>query len=59
MNRGLTDVLKKHFTDLILVEKPVVELRSIDNLEWITGFVDGEGSFDMDFYSKSSIFNRL
>jgi hypothetical protein len=33
MNRGLTDVLKKHFTDLILIEKPVVELRSIDNLE--------------------------
>ena len=45
MNRSLTDVLKKHFTDLILVKKLVVELRNIDNLEWITGFVDEEVSF--------------
>ena len=60
MNRGLTDVLKEHFTDLILVKRPLVELIRVENSDWVVGFVDavlrvgpldphpqnqGEGSF--------------
>lgn len=45
MNKGLTDTLSKSFTDLILVKRPIVELTKIDNMDWLTGFVDGEGCF--------------
>ena len=45
MNNGLSDVLKEHFTDLTLVERPVVEFTDIEDFNWIVGFVDGEGSF--------------
>ncbi len=45
MNNGLSDVLLDNFTDLILVERPKVELRTIEDPNWIVGFVDGEGSF--------------
>jgi len=43
MNNGLSDVLKEHFTDLTLVERPVVELTDIGDFNWIVGFVDGGG----------------
>lgn len=45
MNNGLTDVLLENFTDLILIERPEVELKVIEDPNWIVGFVDGEGSF--------------
>lgn len=31
MNNGLSDVLLENFTDLILVERPMVELRTIED----------------------------
>jgi len=53
MNRGLTDLLKEHFTDLILVKRPLVELIRVENLDWVVGFVDAEGSFGVFIGTRS------
>lgn len=56
INLGLSDVLKTAFPNIIPVERPKV--THIENIEpnWIAGFVDGEGCFDVKIYkSKTKI----
>lgn len=45
MNNGLSNEQSEYFTDLTLVERPEVEVKTVDDPNWIVGFVDGEGSF--------------
>ena len=45
MNRGLSDKLKINFPDVQYVSRPVFDVQDIKDLNWLTGFVDGEGYF--------------
>jgi hypothetical protein len=45
MNKGLTDVLKMNFPDILSVPRPVISFEGIPNPNWLSGFVDGEGYF--------------
>jgi len=43
MNKGLSQILKISFPNVVLAERPLVDnLDSIDP-NWFSGFVDGEG----------------
>ena len=45
MNLGLQDELKKDFSKLKSIERPLVADPVIRNPNWISGFIDGEGCF--------------
>lgn len=45
MNTGLSDSLKVNFSNVLPVPRPVVSFEGIPHLNWLTGFVDGEGYF--------------
>jgi hypothetical protein len=52
MNTGLSDVLKADFPDITLVPRPLVH-RTVDfDLFWVSGFVQGEGSFWISLQKK-------
>ena len=53
MNLGLSDLLKSEFKNYIPVEKPLINTETIPNPNWLSGFVTGEGSFDVNI-SKST-----
>jgi hypothetical protein len=57
INKGLPDKLKAAFPDTKPVQRPVVELRSIPDPNWIAGFTSAEGCFHIKT-SKSST-NKL
>jgi LAGLIDADG endonuclease len=55
MNLGLSELLKSEFKDLILSgERPIIKTSIIPDPYWITGFVDGEGTFDIKIYSSKT-----
>ena len=45
MNRGLSDKLKKYFSGVTLVLRPVVPNQSTPDPHWVAGFTAGEGCF--------------
>ena len=45
MNRGLSDKLKINFPNVQYVSRPVFDVQDIKDLNWLAGFVDGEGYF--------------
>lgn len=47
LNKGLTTLLKIHFPNITPVVRPVIKILSLTNVNpnWITGFVEAEGSF--------------
>jgi len=57
MNLGLSELLKSEFKDFILTplwERPIIQTEIISDPYWITGFVDGEGTFDIKIYSSKT-----
>ena len=48
LNLGLSDVLKEAFPDTIPKDRPEVELKAIEDPQWIAGFADGESCFFVD-----------
>jgi len=57
MNLGLSELLKSEFKDFILTplwERPIIQTEIIPDPYWITGFVDGEGTFDIKIYSSKT-----
>ena len=57
MNLGLSELLKSEFKDFILTplwERPIILTEIIPDPYWITGFVDGEGTFDIKIYSSKT-----
>jgi LAGLIDADG endonuclease len=54
MNLGLSESIKFEFKDLNPVERPLIQTEIIPNPYWITGFVDGEGTFDIKIYSSKT-----
>lgn len=53
MNLGLSNTLKSEFAKYIPVKRPVVNLDDVDP-HWISGFVSGEGNFDVRIPSTNS-----
>lgn len=47
MNLGLSDRLKSEFAGYTLVERPLIINEMIPDPAWISGFVSGEGNFDV------------
>lgn len=55
MNLGLSDMLKSEFPGYIAVERPVINNDNIIlDPDWISGFVSGEGNFDVRILSTNS-----
>jgi len=54
MNLGLSESLKSEFKEFIPIERPLIQTDIITNPYWITGFVDGEGTFDIKIYSSKT-----
>ncbi len=54
MNLGLSESFKSEFKDFIPVERPLIKNEIIPDPYWITGFVDGEGTFDIKIYSSKT-----
>lgn len=55
MNLGLSDTLKSEFPGYTAVERPVINNDNIIlNPHWISGFVSGEGNFDVRIPSTNS-----
>jgi hypothetical protein len=54
MNLGLSDSLKSEFKYFIPVERALIETETIPDPYWVTGFVDGEGTFDIKIYSSKT-----
>jgi len=56
MNIGLSNILKENFNSIVPVEKPFIKTEYIPDPNWIAGFVNGEGTFDVKIYkSKNNI----
>ena len=55
MNLGLSDILKLEFPGYIAVDRPVINNENIIiDPHWISGFVSGEGNFDVRIPSTNS-----
>jgi hypothetical protein len=46
LGKGLSEKLSSVYSDLVPIEKPVIETVEIVNNNWFTGFVSAEGSFE-------------
>ena len=53
MNLGLSDILKSEFSEFIPVKRPIISTDKIHDPNWISGFVTGDGNFDVKI-SKSN-----
>ncbi|KAG8699753.1 hypothetical protein FRC08_005123 [Ceratobasidium sp. 394] len=52
MNLGLSDFLKSEFTDYTPVERPAINTEEIPDSNWVSGFVSGDGNFDVRIYER-------
>ena len=54
MNLGISKTLKSKFNETNPVTRPIVQTTSIPNPNWISGFVSGEGNFDVRITEQKS-----
>ena len=54
MNTGLSQIVKSNFNNIVPVNRPNVNTYNIPDPQWITGFVNGEGTFDIKIYSSKT-----
>lgn len=62
LNLGLSENLKNYFPETKLVDRSVVEFTGIKSLNWIRGFIEAEGSFQVisqEINNKTSISLRF
>ena len=53
MNLGLSEVLKSNFIKFKPVDRPLILTNNIPNAKWLSGFVSGEGNFDVSIIHNS------
>ena len=53
MNRGLSEKLKINFPNVQYVSRSVFDVQDIKDLNWLAGFVDGEGYFYVSSLKKN------
>lgn len=54
MNLGLSDLLKYEFNNFSPVGRPIINTENIPDPNWISGFVTGEGNFDIKISEQST-----
>ena len=54
LNLGLSAILKSSFNDIKPVDRPVISTDTIPDPYWVTGFVDGEATFDVKIYNSKN-----
>jgi len=54
MNTGLSQIVKSKFNNINPVNRPLIKTNNIPDPHWITGFVNGEGSFDIKIYQSKT-----
>ena len=54
MNTGLSEIVKSNFNNIIPVNRPFISYENIPDPHWITGFVNGEGTFDVKIYKSKT-----
>jgi len=54
INLGLSESFKSEFTNVIPVDRALIQTEVIPDPYWITGFVDGEGTFYIKIYSSKT-----
>jgi LAGLIDADG endonuclease len=52
MNLGLSDILKSEFNNFNPVERPLIITHKVVDPFWVSGFVSGEGNFDVGIKKK-------
>jgi len=48
LNLGLSEKLKLAFPNIVYTARPLVPVQDIGHPYWLTGFIDGEGSFGIN-----------
>ena len=54
MNWGLSEIVKSEFINFTLVDRPIILTKKIPNPNWLAGFVNGEGNFDVNIIKSKS-----
>ena len=54
MNLGISDELKFNFINTVPVKRPIIITNQIQDFNWISGFVSGDGNFFVDIFKNSS-----
>ena len=54
MNTGLSEIVKSNFSNIVPVNRPLINTNDIPNPHWIAGFVNGEGTFDIKIYKSKT-----
>ena len=54
MNIGLSQIVKSNFSQIVPVNRPLIKTNKIPDPQWITGFVNGEGTFDVKIYKSKT-----
>lgn len=54
MNLGLSEILKSEFIGYMPVKRPIIIANSIPHPSWVSGFVSGEGNFDVRISPSST-----
>ena len=47
INLGLSELLKSEFKNYIPIDRPIINTENIKDPNWISGFVTGDGNFDI------------
>ena len=55
MNLGVSDLIKSEFPKLTPAFREKIEVTNIPDPNWISGFVSGEGTFDVKIYKSKTI----
>ena len=53
-NTGLSQIVKSKFNHIVPVNRPLIITDNIPDPQWITGFVNGEGTFDLKIYKSKT-----
>ncbi len=54
MNTGTPQIVKSNFNNIVPVNRPIITTDNIPDPHWITGFVNGEGTFDVKIYKSKT-----
>jgi len=54
LNKGLPDKLKKAFPNIVPVNRPVYEFKSIPDPFWLSGFASGDSTFSVSIEKSSN-----
>lgn len=54
INLGLSDKLKIIFPNIIPINRPLIKFSNIPDPNWLSGFISGDGSFEINISKSSS-----